>query len=157
MNASINIDEWVYLSVGWSEYKGLHLYMNGVRKAYNATPEYGVASSTSNARTTATDEDMGISIGCSKNQSTFLIVYIMLVEVTSAMPDMQSMIEFAPPIFKNDFLLTSASAFGGSAFQRRLKATDTVKESRGTLIFDGVHAFLHDLGSYAGMYLVALF
>lgn len=154
VNTTINIDEWVYLAVGWDQYKGLHLYMNGLRKAYKLTPNQE-ASSLKSARTSIFSTKTGISIGCSKSQSDFLVVYIMMVEVTVGLSGMQSMIEFAPPLFKNEFLLTSASAFGGSAFQRRLKATDTVRESRGTLIFDGIHAFLHDLGSFAGMYLLS--
>lgn len=74
-----------------------------------------------------------------------------MVEVGVGLPDMESLVDFGAPILKDDFLLTSSSVFEGSAFQRRMKATDSVKDSRGTLLFDGVHAFLHDLGSYAGM------
>ena len=64
--------------------------------------------------------------------------------------DMRAMIEFAPPLLNNKFLVTASSAFDGSAFQRRLRKTDTVEESRGSLLFDGVRGFMTDLGTYAG-------
>ena len=75
----------------------------------------------------------------------------MMVEVVVGLQDMRAMIEFAPPLLNNKFLVTASSAFDGSAFQRRLRKTDSVEESRGSLLFDGVHGFMTDLGTYAGM------
>ena len=76
-----------------------------------------------------------------------------MAEVVVGLQDMRAMIEFAPPLLNNKFLVTASSAFDGSAFQRRLRKTDSVEESRGSLLFDGVKGFMTDLGSYAGMIL----
>ena len=139
------MDEWLYLSIGWEQFKGLHLYINGQRKVAAVVPFLLPTQDDD-----PTVPEKSISIGCFKNQSNFLPVYIMMVDVAVGLPDMQALIVFAPPIFRSEYLITAASVFDASLTQRHLKATADVKESRGTIIFDGIHALLHDLGAFAG-------
>jgi len=74
----------------------------------------------------------------------------MMVEVVVGLQDLNALIDYAPPILTNKYLITASSAFEGSAFQRRLRKTDAVEESRGTLVFDGGHSFMNDMGSFSG-------
>ena len=74
----------------------------------------------------------------------------MMVEVVVGLRDLNALIEFAPPILTNKYLITASSAFEGSAFQRLLRKTDAVEESRGTLVFDGRRGFMNDMGSFSG-------
>lgn len=110
-----------------------------------------IATAQSNNNNKNSSSSSRFVIGCTTSQSACLIVYLMMAEVVVGLQDMRAMIEFAPPLLNNKFLVTASSAFDGSAFQRRLRKTDSVEESRGSLLFDGVHGFMTDLGTYAGM------
>ena len=132
------------------------LYINGeLRSKSSDQLESATVVQTPVAATSQTNNNSSSTskfvIGCTASQSACLIVYLMMVEVVVGLQDMRAMIEFAPPLLNNKFLVTASSAFDGSAFQRRLRKTDSVEESRGSLLFDGVHGFMTDLGTYAGM------
>lgn len=135
----------MYMMFGWKQSKGLYLYINGMKKGEDATP------------TQSTSPDVksnDVIIGANRKQDvdSFMLMYIAAIDITPNFPDTKELLEFSPPVFKPDFVLTFSSLNGDSVRNYpNLKAHGTVRESRGVLQFDGVHAFLHDTGKFAGI------
>lgn len=148
VSTTLYADEWMYMMFGWKQSKGLYLYINGMKKGEDATP------------TQSTSPDVksnDVIIGANRKQDvdSFMLMYIAAIDITPNFPDTKELLEFSPPVFKPDFVLTFSSLNGDSVRNYpNLKAHGTVRESRGVLQFDGVHAFLHDTGKFADTFIM---
>ena len=130
--------------VAWKRTEGLFVYMNGVKKAESVT-------ATISQPTDSTSNEITIGANSKQEKESFLLMYLAAIDVVKVFPDVQELLEFAPPIIKNSHILTFSSISKESVRNHlKLKIHGPVKENRGTFLFDGIHAFLHDTGEYAG-------
>lgn len=138
------MDEWLYIMFTWKREGGLSIYVDGIRKM----GETGYIQTMGNKRVS---ENIVIGANQNKNSDSFLLMYLASIDLVSDLIDYKAALEFAPPIANIHYILTFSSIRKDYIENHlKMKIHGPVKENRGTLVFDGIHGFLHDSGEYAG-------
>ena len=150
MNADLSVDEWLYVMFTWKRERGLSIYIDGIRKM-------GETSFILTMGNKQTADHIVIGADQNKEKKSFLLMYLASIDLISSIIDYKVALEYAPPIFNNHYILTFSSIKKDYIEDHlQMKVHGPVKENRGTLVFDGIHGFLHDTGEYSGTQLYNL-
>ncbi|XP_065658152.1 uncharacterized protein LOC136082662 [Hydra vulgaris] len=130
---------------------GLLVYINGVKVAESLLPTL---------INTTYSLCAGIILGANINhdEESFLLMYLSAFDIMNTYVESKQLMDYAPPILKDNFIITFSSLDGDSLTNHpNIKVDGAVTENRGVLVLNGMQTFLYDTGDFKDTFVMMPF